>query len=144
MSQAYRVKKEHSYVRVGSTQGRTSSLFVLHVVVSNYFEVWVLHCVLGADSFGMVISQHLSEEVKSFIADEGMVLLTDEFLPWLASVGAQDVIIVLVQGEVVLLEISDKIISSQYLGNLHELVIVVCALEEWLLLEYESSEHAAE
>ena len=55
---------------------------------------------------------------------------------------AQDVVIMLVQCQVVLLKIGKQIIGSQNLSNLDELVIVVSSLEEWLLLEDETCEHA--
>jgi len=56
---------------------------------------------------------------------------------------AQDVIVVTVQLHSVLLDVSKELFSAQNLRNFDKLVVVVFALEEWLLLENHASKHAA-
>ena len=71
-----------------------------------------------------------------------VVLSIDEFIPWLARLRANEIVIVVVQCETILVNISEKIIRSQNFSNLHKLIVIVAALEEWFLLEDHSSEHA--
>ena len=56
------------------------------MVVSDHLEVRVLHGVLWGDALGVVVPKHLAEKVKSFVADEGLILSSDELGPWLAGV----------------------------------------------------------
>jgi hypothetical protein len=114
------------------------------MVVSDGFEVRVLHCVFRGHSLGVVVLQHFAQQVNGFVGDELVVLRGNELGPWLLGVVAEDVVIVRVELHVVLLYIGEELISSQHFGNLYELVIVVFALEEWLLLKYHSSKHAAQ
>ena len=112
--------------------------------VSNDLEVWVLHGVLWTNSFSVVISEHLSKQVKCLVTDERVILWVDEFLPRLAGMSSQNVIIVLVQSQIILFKIGHQVVSTQNLCDLYKLVIIVGSLEEWLLLEDESSEHATQ
>ena len=73
-----------------------------------------------------------------------MILGVDELAPALAGdgLGWEQVIVVGVQLQVVLVKIGEKLLSAQNLGNLHQLVVVVAALEEGLSFEDHASEHA--
>ena len=64
-----------------------------------------------------------------------MILWGDELLPGLTGVLSKDVIIVLVQCKIVLIKVSQKIVCTQNLCNLDELIIVVSSLEERLLFK---------
>ena len=70
--------------------------------------------------------------------------MVDKLAPWFLCVLAQNVIIVTVQGHAVFLNVSKKLICAKDFSNLYELIIVVLALKEWLLLEYHTGKHASE
>ena len=55
----------------------------------------------------------------------------------------QDIIIVAVEGDIVLLNVSVQIFSSENLSDSNQLIVVVFTLEEWLLLEDHTSKHAS-
>ena len=55
----------------------------------------------------------------------------------------EDIIIVRVKVDIVLFDVSHKLISPEYLSDFHKLIVVVSALEEGFLLENHASEHAA-
>jgi len=114
------------------------------VVVLDRLEVSVLHCVLGSDTFGVVILKHPVEQVKGFFSDELVILGVDELLPRLAGLVAEDVVEVRVEGHAVFLDVGEKLICAEELRNFNELVVVVLALEERFLLEDHASEHASE
>ena len=73
-----------------------------------------------------------------------LVLAVDEFVPGLFRVLPDHVIVLLVESHVILVYISVEFVGAEDLGDLHELVVVVLALEEGLLLEDHACEHAAE
>lgn len=56
----------------------------------------------------------------------------------------ENVIVVAVQSNIVLFDVGEKVIGSQNFCDLDKLIIVVLSLEEWLLLENHSCEHAPE
>ncbi len=66
----------------------------------------------------------------------------DKLVPGLLGVGPQNVIIVRVEGYIVLVYVGKELICSKNLGDLNQLVVVVLALKERLLLEDHASEHA--
>ena len=102
----------------------------------------MLHGVFRGNSLSVVVSKHVVQEVKSFIRDKRLVLVVHKFAPWLLWVLSKDVIVVTIQGYIVLFDVGEKIIGSQNFCDLDELIIVVFSLEEWLLLEDHSCEHA--
>ena len=67
-----------------------------------------------------------------------------EFVPGFFLMHTQDVVVMAVQGDVVLLNVIEQIVCAQNLGNLHELIVVVLALEKRFLLENHSGKHATE
>ena len=54
------------------------------MVVANSLKVGVIHGVFGCDSFGMVVSQHLTQQVQGFVRNKLVVLRINEFSPGLA------------------------------------------------------------
>lgn len=92
----------------------------------------------------MVVTQHLAKQVDGLLSDQLVVSRGDELVPGLAWVVAQDVVVVRVQLHVVLLNIGEQLVSTKHLRDLHQLVVVVLALEEGLLLEDHTGEHAAQ
>ena len=66
----------------------------------------------------------------------------DKLVPWFAGLCANKIVIVIVQGEAILVNISKEVVSSQNFCNLHKLIVVVAALEEWFLLEDHAGKHA--
>lgn len=119
-------------------------MHVLSVMFLHRLEVRVLHGVARSNTLSVVVAQHLVQQVKSFFRDQLLVLRVDELLPGLARLLAQEVIVVAVQSHVILFNVSKELICAKHLGDLHELIIVVLALEEWLLLEDHACEHAAQ
>ena len=91
----------------------------------------------------MVVSEHIIKKVKGFFIDELLVLVVDELVPRLLWMLAKDVIVVVVKGHVVLLDICIEVICAENFCDLDQLIVVVLALEEWLLLEDHSCKHAA-
>ena len=57
-------------------------------------EIRVLHGVFRGNSLSVVVSQHVVQEVKSFVRDKRLVLVVHKFAPWLLWVLTQDIIVV--------------------------------------------------
>lgn len=102
----------------------------------------MLECFSREDSLCVVVDEHLREEVEGVLAAEGLVLGLDELVPGLH--GHSQVILkvlakhldeLLIELEVILLHIFVKVVGSENLGDLHELVSVAVPHEEGLLLE---------
>ena len=55
----------------------------------------------------------------------------------------EDVVIVRIKSYIVLVNVGIELISSQNFSDLHKLIVVILALEEWLFLEDHTCEHAA-
>jgi len=73
-----------------------------------------------------------------------LVLAVDEFVPGLLGVLTNHIVVLLIESHIILVNVGVELVCAEYLGDLHELVVVVLALEEWLLLEDHAREHAAE
>ena len=92
----------------------------------------------------VIISEELGNEVNGFLRHKVLILSGDEFLPWLLRMTAQDAIEVRVQLKIISIKVMEQLFGAKDLGDLHELVVVVVAVEEGLLAEDHSSEHAAQ
>ena len=116
------------------------------MVVAHGLKVDVIHGVLGRHSLGVVVPEHLAEQVQSLVTHQLVVLRVDELGPRLARdrVLGQNVLVVGVQCEAILVKVSVEFLSAEHLGNLDELIVVITALEERLTLEDHTSKHAAE
>ena len=53
------------------------------MVVSDWLEVSVQHCVLGHDSLRVIVPEHLAEQVESLVGHQLVVLGVDKFGPGL-------------------------------------------------------------
>lgn len=116
---------------------------VLCVVVLHWLEIRVLHRVARGHSLGVVVAEHLAQQIQGFLGNELVVLSGDELLPGLAGLLADDVVVVAVQCHVVLLNVREQVVCAQNLRDLDKLIVVVLTLKEWLLLEDHSCEHAS-
>ena len=115
------------------------------VIVTNWLEIGVLHGVFGSDSFGVVIPEHLAEQVECFITDELIVGLVDELGPGFArnALLGQQILIMRVKGQTVLVQVGVELLSSENFRDFDQLVVVVAALEEGFTLENHTGKHAA-
>ena len=106
----------------------------------------MVHGVLGRDALGMIVTEHLAQEVESLVGNQLVVLRVDEFGPGFARDGVlgQEIFIMRVKGKSVLVEVGVEFLCAEDLRNLDELIVVVAALEERLSLEDHAGEHAAE
>ena len=80
-------------------------------------EVWVAHGVLRCNSLRVIISEHLVQEIECLLADESFILVTNKLVPWLLSVLKKNLIIVVVEGDVVLLNILEEIFGTEDLRD---------------------------
>jgi len=69
--------------------------------------------------------------------------MIQELIPRFLLVLSKNIIVVAVKGDTVLLNVCEQIISSQNLGNLYKLIVVILTLEEWLFLENHTGKHAS-
>lgn len=104
----------------------------------------MVHSVLWGDSLGVVVPQHVVQKIDGLLCHQRLVLVVHELVPRLFWVLAQDIVVVGIQSDIVLFNVSEKVISSKDFRNFHQLVVIVFALEEWLLLEDHTSEHASQ
>ena len=114
------------------------------MVVSYRCKVAMLHSVFGADSLCVVISEHLGEQVKCFFGYQLVILIINVLVPLFLGELSQNIIVMTIQSHLILFNVGHKFLSTENLGDLDKLVIVVLTLEEWFLLEDHTSEHAAE
>lgn len=105
-------------------------------------EVGVLHGILRSDALSVVVLEHLAEQVESLLTNEVLVGAAHKLVPGLLRMLAEDVVVMSIECYVVLVDVCKELVSAEYLGDLDELVIVVLALEERLLLEDHAREHA--
>ena len=129
----------------GTMPGSLCHAIGVGMIIAHRLKVTVQHSVLRCDSLGMVVPQHLAQQIEGLVRDKLVILRVNELGPGLAGDGlrGEDVFVVGVKGEAVLVEIGVELLSAEYLGNLHELIIVVGALEEGFTLEDHTSKHAA-
>ena len=104
----------------------------------------MVHSVLWGDSLCVVVPQHVVQKIDGLLCHQRLVLVVYELIPRLFWVLAQDIVVVGIQSDIVLFNVSEKVISSKDFRNFHQLVVIVFALEEWLLLEDHTSEHASQ
>eukprot|EP00754_Rhynchopus_humris_P030124 Rhum_TRINITY_DN15259_c0_g1::Rhum_TRINITY_DN15259_c0_g1_i1::g.147186::m.147186 len=92
----------------------------------------------------MVVHQQLVQEVDGIGGCDGLVVLVDEVLPRLTRVLLEDAVVVRRKLDAVLLQVRVQGLGAQNLANLHQLVVVVEAVEEGFFLEDHAGEHAAQ
>ena len=127
-----------------SIGGATIRYFDLcsNLVVHVYYrsEVVVKHGLPRCDSFSLnmpytVINQTLVQKVECFLANQMLILVGDEVTPSFFRRSDQPVLVLVVQIQTILLHITHQFVSAHDLDDLDQLVVVVIAMEEWLLLE---------
>ena len=92
----------------------------------------------------MIISEHLGEQVECLLGYQMFVLRVDELVPGFLRVLPNHVIVLLLKRYVVLVNVRVELVRAEHLRDLDELVVVVLALEERLLLKDHPREHAPE
>ena len=102
----------------------------------------MLHCIFWSNSLSVIVSEHTVKKVECFLRDQALIHMVDKLVPGLLLVHAEDVVVVAVEGDVVLLNIIEQIISSQNLGDFNQLIVVIFSLEERLFLKNHTSKHA--
>ena len=105
----------------------------LFEIWSNFHQVAIPHNKKVA--YLVVVSQKLVQEINGCIRDKALVLRGDKFAPWLARISAENLVILNIQLQVVLLQVSKQLVSAQNAGNLDKLIVVVVSVEERLLAE---------
>ena len=143
---SWHCKRDPMQAKKGGVDLRSLLSSLVTLVVTHSCEVNVVHSVLGRDALGMIVSEHLAEEVKSLVGNQLVVLRVNEFGPRLARDGVlgQKIFIVRVKGKSILVQVGVEFFGSEDLGNLDELIVVIATLEERLSLEDHAGEHAAE
>lgn len=75
------------------------------VMVFDRLEIWVFHSITWCDSFSVVISQHLTKQIKRLLSYQLIVLRVDELLPWLSRLLSNNVVVMAVQCNIVFLHV---------------------------------------
>mmetsp|Transcript_25018 Transcript_25018/g.57619 ORF Transcript_25018/g.57619 Transcript_25018/m.57619 type:complete len:295 (-) Transcript_25018:70-954(-) len=70
-----------------------------------------------------------------------LVVCVDEPLPRLTRMPPQNCIVVVVQGQRILVQVIKQGRGAKHFSNFYELVVVVVAMEKWLLAENHASKH---
>jgi len=103
--------------------------------MAQHAKVRVRHGLARRQSLLVIVAQQLVEKVDGFRDSEVLVLGRHEALPGLLAVRAEQVHKVRVEHQAVLVEVGVEISRAEHLGDLDQLVLVVVAMEEWLLAE---------
>ena len=91
------------------------------MVVAHSLKVDMLHGIFWGHSLSMVISEHLAQQVEGFVTDELVVLGINKLGPGFAGdrLLGEKVLIMRIQGQSVLVQISIKFLSTQDLSDFH-------------------------
>ena len=87
-------------------------------MISDGFEVAMLHGVLGTDPFGVVVFEHLRQQVESLLRHQLIVLIIDVLVPLFLGELLQNVVVVGVKRYLILLHVRHQLLSTQNLGDL--------------------------
>lgn len=96
------------------------------------------------ESYLVVVAEKLVQEVDSLVTDKSLVLGADKAMPRLLLETPEDVIVLRIELNLVLVEIVEKVISAEDLGDLDKLVGVALSVEERLLSEDHGGEHGSQ
>ena len=107
----------------------------------NGVKIWVLHRILRADPFHVIINKHFLKKVHRIGGAEMFIFVVDEGVPSLPFVPTEVLIIFGIQLKIVLHEEGFKILGSHDFVYLFELVVVVEALEDVFHPEHYFGEH---
>src|SRR6266480_4816860 len=133
---------------------------ILYGRLSDWSEVRVGHGFFGSEAFlksksanaagekretyHMVVSQKLVQEVNGIIAHKTLVFGVDEAMPTLLRKAAENVVILRVELDIISVQVVKEIFCAQHFCNLDELVRVAVAMEEGLFAEYHGCEHGTQ
>ena len=92
----------------------------------------------------MIVFQEIIQQINCFCRDKCRVAVLDKGLPWLTRGGFDEIVIVRVQVNVVLFQIGKELVCTQDICDLHQLVIVVLAMEKGFDLEDKGAQHTAQ
>lgn len=109
---------------------------------SDWIKIRMRHRLFSGKSLLMIVAQKLIDEIKKLIAHEVLVVVIDKTLPRTSVVVAQ-ILVFLAKRKFVLLQITVELVGAQNTHNLHQLVGVGFAMEEWLLLKHNRRKHTA-
>mmetsp|Transcript_2789 Transcript_2789/g.5254 ORF Transcript_2789/g.5254 Transcript_2789/m.5254 type:complete len:360 (-) Transcript_2789:429-1508(-) len=117
---------------------------LLRVMLSNRFKIRVRHAFAWRQSFGVIIAQQSVDKIQRLIADIAFVVRIHKLGPRLALIARQDTFNGGIQSQIILLNVLVQAGSAQHFRNLHQLVVVVAAMKEGLLLKRHTGKHATQ
>ena len=91
------------------------------VMVYERTEVGVLHGLARGDSLGVVVAQHLIEQVERLGRDQVLVLRVHEAFPALLAVPPEKLVEAWVQLHLVLVDIFEELVGAEHLCDPHQL-----------------------
>ncbi len=83
----------------------------------------------------VIVPKQLVQKVQRLRRNVPLVFGRDKLVPRLARVPAQYLIVMFVEFDLVLFEIGEQFIRSQYFGDFHQLVVIVVPVKEGFLAE---------
>jgi hypothetical protein len=95
----------------------------------------VLHGLSGSQALLVIIAKQLVQEINGRVRDEALVLWRHKFAPWLTGISSENLIVVNIQLQIVLLQVSKQLVGTENTSNLDKLIVVIVSMEEWLLTE---------
>lgn len=98
-------------------------------------KVRVLHSLSGSQALLVIIAKQLVQEINGRVRDKALVLWRHKFAPWLAGISSKNLIVVNIQLQIVLLQVSKQLVGAENTSNLDQLIVVVVSVEEGLLAE---------
>ena len=123
---------------------------------STVTEVWMLLCFPRSKTLLVIVAQQPVQQVDCLVGDVPLILRGSEARPRLLRVAevarqyfssgklrevdkrcslAEELIILRIERDIVLVYVLIQSLSAQHFGDLHELIIVIVSVEEWLLTE---------
>ena len=104
----------------------------------------MVHSFSCRQSLQLIVSQKLVQEVDGLLGNQVLVLAMSEPVPTLLRVSAEDIVEPDVEVDGIFIDVVVELFCSQNSHYLHQLVVVVVALEEWFLPEDHASHHTAQ
>lgn len=92
----------------------------------------------------MIVTQQLVEEINGLITDKPLIIGIHEAMPGLFLEAAENIVVLSVELNLILVQVVEQVIGTQYLSYLDQLVAVGIAMEEGLFAEDHGREHRSE
>lgn len=92
----------------------------------------------------MIITQKFIKKVDGFFADKALVIGIDKRVPRLAREPGEDVIILRIKLNLVTVQILEKLLGAEDLGDLDQLVRIARPVEEGFFAEDHRGKHRTE